>query len=374
MTPSDVVARFHRVYPSSAAPRLWRAPGRVNLIGEHTDYNLGLVLPMAIDLVCYVAAAPNADGCLRVYSAQLAEGSQWPVDDLERASPRGDWSDRVAGIAWVLAQRGVTIAPQNVLIDSSVPLGGGLSSSAALGVALALALGGPSPPLKLAKLARMAETEFVGVPCGIMDQFAVAQGVEGAGILLDCRDLSWRPVRLPAGVAVVAANTMVRHELASSAYRTRVEECGRAARSLGLATLRDATEESLDELGGVEFKRARHVVTENARVEAFAKAAAAGELEAMGRLLLESHVSLRNDYEVSSAELDFLVEAALAVPGVLGARMTGGGFGGCTVNLVRAEAVEELRQVLQARYQEAYARTPETHICVPSGGAAEVFT
>ena len=353
---------------------MWRAPGRVNLIGEHTDYNLGLVLPMAIDLSCYVAAAPNPDDCLRVYSAQLAQGSQWPVEQLESAGPRGDWTDRVAGIAWALARRGVTLAPQNVLVDSSVPLGGGLSSSAALGVALALALGGPSPPLKLAKLARMAETEFVGVPCGIMDQFAVAQGVEGAAILLDCRDLSWRPVRLPAGVAVVAANTMVRHELGSSAYRTRVEECGRAARTMGLATLRDATWESLDALSGVEFKRARHIVSENTRVEAFADAAAAGQIETMGRLLLESHVSLRNDFEVSSPELDFLVEAALAVPGVLGARMTGGGFGGCTVNLVWREAVDALRSTLESRYREAYARTPEIHICVPSAGADEVFT
>ncbi len=380
-TAAEIVGRFHGLYPTSSPPRVFRAPGRVNLIGEHTDYNLGLVLPMAIDLACYVATAPSGD-CptakqwLRVYSEQLAQGAQWRVDDLPAALPRGDWSDRVAGIAWQLTRRGTPLAAQNILIDSTVPLGSGLSSSAALGVSLALALGGPGYPLtalELAKLAHAAETDFVGVPCGIMDQFAAANGVVGAGLLLDCRSLEWRAVKLPAGIAVIAANTLVKHELSVSAYRTRVEECGRAARALGLASLRDATLDSLGRLSGLELKRARHVVTENARVEEFAVAAQDDDAEQMGRLLIESHASLRDDYEVSCPELDFLVKAALAVPGVLGSRMTGGGFGGCTVNLVRKDAVENLRAALISQYAGRFGRAPELYHCEPAAGASEVF-
>jgi len=328
---------------------------------------------MAIDLACFVATAPNSDGWLRVYSEQLAEGVQWRAEDIPAAVPTGDWTDRVVGIAWELARRGVNAAGQNVLIDSNVPLGGGLSSSAALGVALALALGGPREPLELAKLARSAEMDFVGVPCGIMDQFVSAHGQEGAAILLDCRSLDWRAVELPEEVAIVTANSMVKHELGDSAYRTRVEECAEAARRLGLPSLRDANLCELHALEGVVLRRARHVVTENARVEQFVAAAAQADLDGMGRIVTESHRSLRDDYEVSCAELDFLVETALDAPGVLGARMTGGGFGGSTVNLVRLDAVESLRAALVGGYQRAWGRIPEIHVCAASSGASEIF-
>jgi galactokinase len=369
-----IVDKFHARYPASAAPRVWRAPGRVNLIGEHTDYNLGLVLPMAIDMACRIAIAPSGDGWLRVYSEQLGAGSQWRIEDIPNASPNSDWTDRVVGIAWELSRREVALRGSNLLIDSDVPVGGGLSSSAALGVSLTLALGGPRDPLELAQLARAAEMDFVGVPCGIMDQFISAAGQAGSAILLDCRSLEWRGVKLPQDVAVVTANSMVKHELGGSAYRTRVEECAQAARKLGVPSLRDATLGSLGALDGALLKRARHIVTENDRVKRFVEAVVRESHSVdMGSIMTESHISLRDDYEVSCAELDFLVEAALEVEGVFGARMIGGGFGGTTVNLVEPSAVEEFQAVLAKKYRNSWALEPEFHICIASPGAAQIF-
>jgi galactokinase len=368
-----ILKRFREIYPGSAAPRAWRAPGRVNLIGEHTDYNLGLVMPMAIQLECVVTAAPSSSGLLRVYSEELASSAEWPVANIGELRRRGDWSDRVAGVAWELSRRGATIAAQDLLISSTVPLGGGLSSSAALGVAVMLALGGPRDPLELAQLARAAETGFVGVPVGIMDQFVAARGRAGAAILLDCGSLEFREVRLPEGIAIVAANSMVRHELGGSAYRRRVEECAEAARVLGVKCLREAAASRLSELAGAPLLRARHVITENARVEEFAAAAERGDVEKMGITLIESHRSLRDDYQVSCAELDFLVETALSVPGVLGARMTGGGFGGSTVNLLRKEAVPALESALLEKYPEKFGWRPEIHVCIAFDGASQLL-
>jgi galactokinase len=369
-----IVDKFHLRYPGSISPRVWRAPGRVNLIGEHTDYNLGLVLPMAIDMTCRIAVAPSGDGWLRVFSEQLGAGSQWRVEDIANASPVGDWTDRIVGIAWELSRRGIELAGTNLLIDSDVPVGGGLSSSAALGVSLALALGGPHDPLQLAQLARAAEMDFVGVPCGIMDQFISAGGQEGSAILLDCRSLEWRSVKLPQDVAIVTANSMVKHELAGSAYRIRVEECAQAARKLGVHNLREARIDALGALDGILLKRARHIVTENHRVERFVDAVAAEDHAVqMGRIVTESHISLRDDYEVSCAELDFLVEAALGVDGVYGARMIGGGFGGTTVNLVRPDAVDGLKSTLAKKYRNYCGLEPEFHVCIASPGAAEII-
>jgi galactokinase len=369
----EILTRFRELYPGSAAPRIWRAPGRVNLIGEHTDYNLGLVLPMAIDLECLVATAPAPHDSLRVFSEQLAAAANLPVADIPHATPRGAWHDRIFGVAWELARRGVTIEPQDLLITSAIPLGAGLSSSAALGVAMALALGGRRDPLEAAQIAHAAETGFVGVPCGIMDQFTSAHGQPGAAILLDCRSLEWRPVKLPADIAVVTANSMIRHELGDSAYRTRVAECANAARALGVASLRDATLSQLGSLTGALLKRARHIVTENIRVEAFAAAAGRGDAPEMGRLIVESHRSLRDDYEVSCPELDFLAGTALTVPGVLGARIMGGGFGGSTVNLVLRPAVDSLKQALESKYRSFYGRPPEMHQCIAAEGASQLF-
>jgi galactokinase len=366
------IQRFQSLYPTCDSPRVWRAPGRVNLIGEHTDYNLGLVLPMAIDLACFVFAAPSGDGRLRVYSEHFGESAEWRLEDIAHMTPQGRWSDRVAGVAWALLRNNIAVAGHNLLIDSTVPLGGGLSSSAALGVALTLALGGPREPAEVARLARAAENDFVGVPCGIMDQFISANGRAGAAILLDCRTLEWRAVPLPRELAIVVTNSMLKHDLASSGYSQRVAECHASARTLGIGNLRDAQLHQLDVLDDVPRKRARHVITENARVEAFASAAQRGDLEEMGRLLGESHRSLRDDYEVSCPELDFLVETAQHVPGVLGARMTGGGFGGSTVTLMHPEAIATYRQTVSAAYGRFRGLNPDIHVCAASPGAAEV--
>jgi galactokinase len=370
---AEILKRFRQLYPDSPTPRIWRAPGRVNLIGEHTDYNLGLVLPMAIELECLVATAPAPHDSLRVFSEQLAAAAQWRVVDVPCATPRRAWDDRILGVAWELARRGIPIAPQDILIDATIPLGAGLSSSAALGVAMTLALGGPRDPLEVSQIAQAAETDFVGLPCGIMDQFASTHGQAGSAILLDCRSLEWRPVKLSEDLAVVTANSMIRHELGDSAYRTRVAECAEAARALGVASLRDAALFQLDSLSGTSLKRARHIVTENLRVEAFVAAAGRGDALEMGRLISASHRSLRDDYDVSCPELDFLVETALTVPGVLGARIMGGGFGGSTVNLVRRRAVDSLKEALESKYRCSYGRTPEIHPCVASERASQLF-
>jgi galactokinase len=257
-----------------------------------------------------------------------------------------------------------------------VPMGSGLSSSAALGVGLALALGGPRDPRELAEIAWQVENDFVGLPCGIMDQFISANGQQGSAILLDCRSLECRDVKLPRDLVIVTVNSMVRRELAQSAYRTRVEECARAAQALGIANLRDADLRAIDASGsvfdGTLRKRARHVVTENARVEAFADGAGRGDREEMGRLMTESHRSLRDGYEVSCPELDLLVDLALEIPGVFGARMMGGGFGGSTVNLVRSDAIDKMRSVVSSKYQQFRGITPDIHVCRASAGACEV--
>jgi len=356
------------------APEIFRAPGRVNLIGEHTDYNLGLVLPMAIDLYCYVTAAPSNDGVLRVRSAQVPGDAEWRIEEIPSAKPSGQWTDRVLGIAWELVRRGHPLHGRNLWIDSEVPTGGGLSSSAALGVATALALGAPADPMTLAEIAHCAETDFAGIPCGIMDQFISAFGQAGSAILLDCRTLEGKAARLPDGIAIVVANSMVKHDLASSAYRIRVEECAVASRRLGIASLRDAAVSDLARLDGTLLRRARHVVTENARVTCFAEALDRNQPENLGRILMESHASLRDDYEVSCTELDFLVETAFRMPGILGARMTGGGFGGSTVNLVEENAAERFMETLADEYRQRMGIVPEIRRCLSSEGASKVVT
>ena len=356
---------------------MFRAPGRVNLIGEHTDYNLGFVLPVALDLATAIAAAPSSDGKLRIYSEHEREMREWDAGDIGRLERARHWSDYPIGVAQQLVRAGYEIEPANLLIRSSVPEGSGLSSSAALEVSCALALlrGRAIDPLELALLCQRAEVSFVGMPCGIMDQYVSVFGRENAAVEIDCRGMRHRYVDLPEGIAFVAVNSMVKHALASSAYRKRVEECATAVEIIarripGVASLRDVTPEQLDamkgDLTGSIGRRARHVVTENARVERFVEASAAGDIDAMGRLFVESHRSLQHDYEVSCAELDFLVDSALSVDGVYGARMTGGGFGGCTVNLLRAEAVAGFRERIVAAYEREFQVTPAFYQCKPS--------
>ena len=356
-------------------PDIYRAPGRVNLIGEHTDYNLGYVLPMAIDLACYVAAAPNRDGTLRVYSRNLRESREWAVDKIGELRAAGDWGDYVIGVARELrVERG-----HDLMIESAVPLGAGLSSSAALEVAVALALmrTGDSPGIDVVKLCHRAESNFVGLPCGVMDQYVSVFGKANAAIQIDCRNLESEPAPLPP-VVVMAANSMVKHELGQSAYRQRVAECAFAVESVRrhdarVESLRDVRWEQLGHIPDAAIRRrARHVITENQRVLDFAAASKRRDLEEMGRLLVESHRSLRDDYEVSCAELDFLADTALSIDGVWGARVTGGGFGGCTVNLVDARAADQFAIRIRAAYQNRFGIEPEIYRVEASAGAARI--
>lgn len=354
----------------------YRAPGRVNLIGEHTDYNLGFVLPIALDLATTTTTTPATNGHLTIHSAAHGETWDWPIQSLPTLTPKGHWSDYVIGVAQQLLKRGFAIAPQHLAIASTVPEGAGLSSSAALEVSTALALlkDRAMEPLELARLCQSAERDFVGMPAGIMDQYISIFGKAHSAVQIDCRSLTHQLVSLPENVAVLAVNSMVKHELGQTAYRDRVEECAMAADALKVPSLRDATLAQLEvtPLPNVVMRRARHVITENARVQLFVKAAQSGDLNRMGALFYESHVSMRHDYEITCQEIDFLVQAAKGIDGVYGARMTGGGFGGCTVNLVRPDSVERFQQEIIHRYTERFDFVPSILICTPSFGAGAV--
>ncbi|GMU55349.1 MAG: galactokinase [Candidatus Xenobia bacterium] len=323
-------------------------------------------MPAAIDRFTRVKASPRQDRVLKLHSLGFGETVEVSLDE---AAPRGHWSDYVVGVAVTLeVPRGA-----NLELEGNVPLGAGLSSSASVEVASALALtalnGITLSRPELALVCQRAENEFVGMRCGIMDQFICCCGQEGSALLLDCRSLEYRPVPIPSGVRVVIANTMVKHSLASSAYNERRAQCEEAAERLGVKSLRDAV--SLDGLTGVILKRARHVVGENARVLEAGKALEAGDVARFGRLMGESHVSLRDDYEVSCTGLDKMVELCVAQPGVYGARMTGGGFGGCVVSLVSEESVAGFVDAVSRQYEESAGVKPEIYACVPSQGGVE---
>ena len=378
-----MTGEFAKLYGSAEGVRVFRAPGRVNLIGEHTDYNLGFVCPVALDLATYVAVAPAGDGKLRLYSEDRKEMRELAASEVGTAERSHHWSDYPIGVAHELFRAGFAIEGANLLIRSTVPEGSGLSSSAALEVSSALALlrGRALEPLKLALLCQRAERNFVGMPCGIMDQYISVFGRENSAVEIDCRSLGHRDVELPAGITFVAVNTMVKHALAGSAYKERVQECAAAVEGIRsrypeVASLRDVTVKQFESvapsLPDVIARRARHVVTEDDRVERFVDASANGELEQMGNLLVDSHRSLQHDYEVSCDELDFLVDAALAIEGVYGSRMTGGGFGGCTVTMLRPEAVAKFENEIAAAYQKRFGVTPKIYGCKPSAGADEV--
>lgn len=357
----------------------YHAPGRVNLIGEHTDYNGGFVMPCAISLGCDVTAEPRRGATLVVASKQFEGEVKVSLKSIPALEKTGTWADYVLGVAKEVAALGVPIKPMKLTIDASVPTGSGLSSSAALEVSSALALldGAEISKLELAKLCQRAERNFVGMPCGIMDQYASVHGEAHRAILLDCRSITHELVPIPESIEVVAVNTMVKHELGSSAYRQRVAECAEVVSHFpGKQALRDVTFEELErkasEIPEVPLARARHVVLEDMRVEAFLAAARAGDLARMGQLMAESHRSLRDDYQVSCEELDFLVAAASQIDGVHGARMTGGGFGGCTVNLVAREKVQSFTEAIRQTYKAKYNLDPAVYLCTPSDGARRV--
>jgi galactokinase len=364
-------AEFQALY--AKVPQVFSAPGRVNLIGEHTDYNDGFVLPMAIERRTYVACAPN--GTSRVRAKSLTMGNAVEFDLNEPGPPRrGSWLDYLEGTARALIERGMPVIGCDLLVDGNVPAGAGVSASAALelsvGIALAT-LGGTAEPdrVQLALAGQAAEHRYVGTLCGIMDQYIAALGKTDAALLIDCRSLETKtvPIRLQ-GVSVLVCDTRVKHELSSSEYNLRREECTRGvailAESLpGVRALRDVSVADFERLSGklpdVVRKRCRHVVSENARTLAAAAALAAGDLKTTGRLMNESHASLRDDYEVSCVELDVAVDAAVAQPGVYGSRMTGGGFGGCTVTLVDNDSIERVTGAVKASFAARGWAEPE---------------
>ena len=377
---SSLIKAFQEQFKTTAAPRIYRAPGRVNLIGEHTDYNLGFVCPVALDLACYVAVAPNSEGKLRLFSKNLNERREFDVAALAELKPNRKWTDYVAGVAVQLAKSGFAIRPLDLYIDSTVPQGGGLSSSASLEVSTALALLGDweMEKVDLAKLARSAEVEFVGMPCGIMDQYISVFGQENAALEIDCRSLDFRVVKLPAGIEILAVNTMVKHELGGSAYRERVAECAAAVAAIKtkypkVESLRDAKLPQLTLVSDpVARRRARHAISESDRVGEFVTASAMRDPWEMGRLFVASHRSLQYDYEVSCEELDFLVDAAVDLPYVYGCRMTGGGFGGCTVNMMKPGTSERFQEEIAKAYKARFGIDTAFYPVRPSAGAGRI--
>ena len=380
LIPAQIVASFQAAFQTRIRPAIYRAPGRVNLIGEHTDYNLGYVLPVALEMSCYAAVAPNGRPELRIFSQDFDSHFTIPLDRIADAKPQEQWHDYVVGVAKELVKLHIPLEGLDLFIRSEVPSGSGLSSSASLEMSCACAmLGGRSiDRLELALLGQRAESLFVGVPTGIMDQYASVFGREDAAIQIDCRSLQHEYVSLPNGVSVLAVNSMVKHALGSSAYRERVKECRAAVEALGqtdpsVQSLRDATLDFFtrvqETVPPVPRQRARHVITENERVLEFAAAARAGDLEKMGQLFVASHRSMQYDYEITCEEIDFLVDSAIKIPGVYGARMTGGGFGGCTVNLVKAGAEEEFTRQLGDLYQAKYGIGARFYDCKPANGA-----
>jgi len=378
MQVSEFAQHFETLFANR--PRVFRAPGRVNLIGEHTDYNDGFVMPAAVGFSTYVAIAARPDRKLVIRSEEFPGKFEF---DLDHLPPRrtGNWCDYVLGVATVLQQRGCELAGANLLAHGEVPIGAGLSSSAAIEVASALALlslGETQLPLpEIAELCRQAENNFVGARVGIMDQFVSCMAKAGHAILLDCRSLEPTFVPIPAGLRLVVCNTMVKHDLATGAYNTRRAECEEGVRYFAkldptIRALRDVSLVLLDEhardLPATIWKRCCHVVRENQRTTDAARALAEGDLGRMGELMRESHRSLRDLYEVSCRELDLMVEAAEGLPGFCGGRMTGGGFGGCTVNLVRQQSAAEFATQVAERYKRATGITPQVYSCSAENG------
>lgn len=370
----DIITAVFQSHFSADPALIVRAPGRVNLIGEHTDYNDGFVMPLAIDRAVWIALRPAGGRVVRAYSLDFDAWGGFELDCLERGAD--GWLEYLKGVAWSLAESGHTLAGWEGVVSGDVPLGAGLSSSAAIEMATARAFAAVSgiqwDPAAMALAAQRAENQWVGVNCGIMDQLIAGVGRAGHAILIDCRSLATRAVPLPSGAAVVVLDTATRRELATSAYNERRAQCEAAARAFGVQALRDVSVERFGRESGtldpLTRRRARHVVTENARTERAADAMAAGDAAALGRLMYESHDSLRDDFGVSSAALDAMVEAARD-GGCLGARMTGAGFGGCAVALVESGRAAAFVARVTAIYAARTGHTPAIYVCQATDGA-----
>ena len=376
-----VTGAFIDAFGDSADTRVAVAPGRVNLVGDHTDYNDRFVLPMAIDRFVTIAFRPRRDRRLRALATAFDEVREADLDHLDGARGAG-WMSYVAGMAWAMQSQGLVLRGLDLAIHSTVPVAAGLSSSAALELASARALAAAASlswdPVRMARLGQLAENDFVGMKCGIMDQYVVSCAEAGAALLLDCRSLESRPVPVPAGAAVVVMDTGKARSLVGSAYNERRASCEAAVRVLArsrpsVRALRDVDRTLLDgaadQLGDTVFRRAAHVVDENWRPVRMAEALAAGDLERAGAVMDDSHASLRDLYEVSSRELDLVTTLARDHPACLGARMTGAGFGGCAVALVRAEAAGAFVEEVGARYNAVAGARGTLYVCRPVAGA-----
>jgi len=362
-----------------------RAPGRANLLGEHTDYNDGFVLPLAIDRSVILAARARRDRRVILHALDLDDRAEFDLDNLS-PSCQQPWSNFHSGVAHVLQARGYILGGLDVVLTSNVPMGSGLSSSAAVEVAMAFAMRSMFDlDVSLAELAEVgqeAEHTYVGMPCGIMDQFISALGREGQAMLLDCRDLHYEYVPLPRDVRIVVCDSGVRRELADSEYRVRRAQCEEAVDLLraelpGIRALRDVTVDQLTQISGllpaVILKRARHVVRSTARMLDAVSMLRRGHIVAFGEAMNACHASLRDDYEVSCPEADALVQAAMEVDGCFGSRITGAGFGGSTVSMVRAEAVDEFQQHVRSRYRERVGRETTVFVCRATEGVGLVW-
>lgn len=372
-----IAQQFEKMF-GGPATMLVRAPGRVNLIGEHTDYNDGFVLPMAIDRAVWIALRPLGDRRVRLYSADFDETAEFSLDGLRNEG--NSWVEYIKGVAFVLQSEGYPVSGWEGVIAGDVPIGAGLSSSAAVEMASARAFaaldGWPWDARVMAKAGRRVENEWIGVNSGIMDQMISAAGRAGHALLIDCRSLETEAVPLPPGVAVVILDTMTRRGLVDSEYNDRRMQCERAAAVMGVPALRDADMELLyrksGDLDPVTARRAKHVISEDQRTLDAAAVMRQGDAVAMGRLMNESHISMRDDFEISRREMDTMVELAQADPNCYGARMTGGGFGGAAVALVRVEGAEPFAAAVSSAYRQATGLDPQVYICAATDGAAVV--
>jgi galactokinase len=380
---AEIVRTFRERFGVAPA-YVFRAPGRVNLIGEHTDYNDGFVMPVAIEFATCAAVGPRSDNTLSVFASNFGEVHEFDLANLD-GPPSRHWSDYVRGVAAVLQKRNVHLKGANLVIAGNVPIGSGLSSSAAFEVAAALVLlansGAELPRADIALACQRAENDYTGARCGIMDQFVSCFGRADHAIMIDCRDLTHRALPLDTRIAIVVCNTKVSHSVAGGEYNSRRADCERSVRALqtklpGIKALRDVTLPQLQAnqslLSETEFRRCRHVISENDRVRSAAEALDHHDSRRFGELMYESHASMRDDYEISCRELDIMVELARGRPGVLGARMTGGGFGGCTVNLAQRDHVADFLSMMHREYRAATGIAPEIYVCSASDGAGEI--
>jgi galactokinase len=377
---SQIIKTFNTKFHGQAKPRLFQAPGRVNLIGEHTDYNDGFVLPAAIDKQIVVAACARNDTQINVYAVDF---DQWDRFDFQEKLSRlqdNIWGNYIRGVVWVLLGEGVKLKGMDAVIGGNIPIGAGLSSSAAMEVAVGftlLQLSKTKIDRKLLALAaQKAENDFVGMRCGIMDQFIACLGQINNALLIDCRDLSYKAIPLPTRAQIVIVDSGVHRGLMDMEYNDRRSVCETAARHFGVSMLRDVDLETFKarahELPDVVFRRARHVITENSRTLSATEALKADDLHEFGNLMIASHNSLRDDFEVSCAELDLLVEIALGVKGVYGARLTGAGFGGCMVVLVKQTVLDNFIAAINEQYSQVSGQPAKIYVCRASAGVSEL--